>query len=236
MARLTDLPFELLVDLLVRSGNEDLVVVSRWTYWCLRPALTPRTCYRIVRERGEWLKGRVISNALSCRFLSPALLEQIERNMHELVPAYHQESGKEKGRRKIRDVRIDKIKIPNRLFQFAQNHPMPAVSTSRTKSTRGTKRKRIDENPNQTRYDIVRKLLKLDLSVQGARGSTALVMAARAGNLSMVRLLLRHGADTVSGGSDSKALLMAVVYGHLDVVKRLVRAGAAVSSLALRYA
>ncbi|KAJ2864816.1 hypothetical protein GGI22_001633 [Coemansia erecta] len=252
MAGLADLPFELLLLLLVRSGNEKLVTVSRWTYMCLRPALTPRTCYRFVRERGSWLKGRVIAAALSYRFLSTELLAQIERHEHELVPSRRSSNkkGEKSQRRRIKDIRIEEIKIPSRLFQFDEDHPAPLVNYKKIAKSmcRGKKRKRDDDNdgndvdgcvanPNQLRYDLVRKLLKLKLSVEGAKGSTGLVMAARAGNLPMVRLLLRHGADTTNGsGGDSKALLMAVVYGHLGVAKRLVRAGAPVSSLALRYA
>ncbi|KAJ1666210.1 hypothetical protein IW140_006152 [Coemansia sp. RSA 1813] len=245
MARLTDLPFELLLEFLLRSGNEHLVSVNRWTYLCLRPALTPRTCYRFVREKGRWLKGHVIASSLPYRFLTTDLLSQIERNENELVSP--RRSKERKSKRQVKDIRVEEIKIPSRLFQFAEDHPLPATCHNKTKQNtgrRGKKRKRSRNdgngslvNPNQTRFDLVCKLLKLKLSVEGAKGSTGLVMAARAGNLPMVRLLLRHGADTTSAGSsDSKALLMAVVYGHLEVVKKLVRAGAPVSSLALRYA
>ncbi|KAJ2658208.1 hypothetical protein IWW48_004145 [Coemansia sp. RSA 1200] len=280
MARLTDLPFELLLDLLLLSGNTALVAVNRYTYICLRPALTPRTCYRFVRHKGDWLKGRVIASSLPYRFLSTELLAQIEQNEHELLGGLGRHGGVEgssgqkhysnsskarRAGRAVRDLRLEDIKIPNRLFVFSQDHPLPQLKRKAgSDGCEGARRKRscdtsaggCETNPNQTRLDVVRKLLRLKLSVQGPKGSTGLVMAARAGNLPMVKLLLKHGANasttttanaaaaaaasasTASAGAtgDSKALLMAVVNGHLDIVKRLVRAGAPVSSLALRYA
>ncbi|KAJ1990693.1 hypothetical protein GGI25_001018 [Coemansia spiralis] len=221
MAKLTDLPFELLLELLIKSGNESLVAANRWTYNSLRPLLTARTCYRFVREKGRWQKGRVIMCSLPYRFFSPDLLEQIRRNESELMPKKNKME-----RRAMEDVKLNEIKIPSRLFQVVEGAPLPVY-------WRGRKRKRC-VSVNQTRFDLVSGLLKMKLSVRGAKGSTGLVMSARAGNLAMIRLLLKNGTD--AAGSDNKALLMAVVYGHLDVAKRLVRAGAPVSSLALRYA
>ncbi|KAJ2326374.1 hypothetical protein GGI00_004768 [Coemansia sp. RSA 2681] len=240
MARLTDLPYEILVELLLYSTNEELVTVCRWTYFCLRQP-TPRLCYKFVRQRGKWRKARVIASALQYKFLSVGLLDQIERHEAELL----RPPKKGKRSKSGRDERLlSDIRLPGRLFALDSTESLP---TSRKPRPISKKRKRQNgyggksavvgtvASGNQQRFDLVKRLLKMGLAVSGERGNTGLLLSAKAGNLPMVRLLLRHGADAVAGG-DNKALLMAIVYGHLDVAKRLVKAGAPVSSLALRYA
>ncbi|KAJ2448203.1 hypothetical protein EV183_005556 [Coemansia sp. RSA 2336] len=227
MARLTDLPFELLLRLLLLSGNEELVTVCRWTYFCLGNQATPRLCYRFVRSKGRWQKARVLQHALSYRFLSIPLLDQIKANEEELLPADR------KGKRKAAEGKVGEVKIPIRLFATDENYELPKMIKLKEGAVR-RKRRKI-ENPNQERFDLVRQLLSMGVSTKGTRCSMGLVVAAKAGNMAMVRLLLKNGADAMAGG-DNKALLMAVVYGHADVAKRLVKSGAQISSLALRYA
>ncbi|KAJ2004043.1 hypothetical protein GGI04_002735 [Coemansia thaxteri] len=241
MARLTDLPYELLTLLLLCSANESLVTVCRWTYDCLRHT-SPRLCYKFVRQKGKWRKPRVIASALQHRFLSVGLLDQIALHEAELLTV-----GKRR-KNKRDELDVGDIRLPGRLFAVDSGEAMP-VSKKAAKRQRGLngkrKRRGCDDgmaanggyaaSKNQQRYDIVKRLLAMSLSVKGERGNTGLLLSAKAGNLPMVRLLLKHGADVVVGG-ESKALLLAVVYGHLDVAKRLVKAGAPVSSLALRYA
>ncbi|KAJ1812098.1 hypothetical protein LPJ56_004034 [Coemansia sp. RSA 2599] len=228
MAKLDDLPHELLYKLLILSSNEQLVTVNKWTYTCLRRT-TARTCYKFVRQRGKWEKAQVVASALQYKFLSIDLLEQIDRNKEELLgDAAKRKQGKK------RKLKMKEVKIPSRLFHCEEKQAMPVC---------GRKRRRLLKScgsdcgvsENQKRYEIVKRLLCMKLSVKEGRGNAGLMLAAKAGNLAMVKLLLKKGADAVVGGGN-KALLMAVVYGHLPVVKRLVRAGAPVSSLALRYA
>ncbi|KAJ2862350.1 hypothetical protein GGH94_004326 [Coemansia aciculifera] len=233
MARLTDLPYEILVQLLIYSTNEALVTVCQWTYFCLKQP-TPRLCYKFVRQKGKWRKARVIASALQYKFLSIGLLEQIERHEAELVRPL------KRGKRSKQERLLDEIRLPGRLFALDVNEDLPR---NRKPRPIGKKRKRrhngIGEGDavsgNQQRFDLVKRLLAMKLSVSGDRGNTGLLLSAKAGNLPMVRLLLKHGADATAGG-ENKALLLAVVYGHLDVAKRLVKAGAPVSSMALRYA
>ncbi|KAJ2898878.1 hypothetical protein GGI21_000541 [Coemansia aciculifera] len=230
MARLTDLPFELLTELLIYSANEELVTVCQWTYFCLKQT-SPRICYKFVRQKGNYRKARVIACALQYKFLSIELLDQIDRHEAELI----RRPKKDTRSRLAREERLlGDIRLPSRLFMLDTTESMP---TSR-------KRKRRNDNDgqddayisrNQQRYNLVKRLLEMKLSVSNERGNTGLLLSAKAGNLPMVRLLLKYGADATSGG-ENKALLMAIVYGHLDVAKKLVEAGAQVSSLALRYA
>ncbi|RFU80833.1 ankyrin repeat-containing [Trichoderma arundinaceum] len=87
------------------------------------------------------------------------------------------------------------------------------------------------------RYDIVEVLLKnqpnfdyISLNYSSARGETAIYCAAQAGNLDMVRLLLRyiqHGIDANIGEviSGWTPLMVACANGHSDVVGCLLEAG-----------
>ncbi|KAJ2503241.1 hypothetical protein GGH96_000493 [Coemansia sp. RSA 1972] len=231
MAKLTDLPYELLLDLLIRSGNTDLVVACRWTYFCLAREATPRTCYCFARAKGQWIKAYVLTTALAYRFLNMELLDQISMNEGELL------LSQRKGKRRKREAgpKIADVKIPGRLFKIDEDCEMPKMKKLKTDTPkRKRKRKRL-VNTNQLRFDLVRRLLAMGVAAKGVRCSMGLVLSAKAGNMAMVRLLLKNGADALAGG-DNKALLMAVVYGHLDIVKRLVKSGAQISSLALRYA
>ncbi|KAJ2774429.1 hypothetical protein IWQ56_000586 [Coemansia nantahalensis] len=238
MVGLADLPYELLLELLVRSGNVHLVTVCRRTYFCLGREATPRTCYRFVRAKGGWRKAAVVASALGYRFVGLELLDQIERNEHELARC-----GPARKRRKgdggsSSPLQMGDVKIPSWLLATDDGWDLPKMKKLRSiadRRTRKKRRRREAENPNQQRFDLVRRLVAMGVSVGGARGITGLVLAAKAGNMALVRLLLKNGADATTGG-ENKALLMAVVYGHLDVAKRLVKAGAPVTSLALRYA
>ncbi|KAJ2848921.1 hypothetical protein IWW36_002998 [Coemansia brasiliensis] len=130
---------------------------------------------------------------------------------------------------------MGEVKIPIRLFTTDENYELPKMTKLKEGTAKRRKRRKKIENPNQERFDLVRQLLSMGVSTKGARCSMGLVVAAKAGNMAMVRLLLKNGADAMAGG-ENKALLMAVVYGHIDVAKRLVKSGAQISSLALRYA
>ncbi|PIA14998.1 hypothetical protein COEREDRAFT_82412 [Coemansia reversa NRRL 1564] len=237
MPGLADLPYEILLGLLLRSGNENLVSVCQWTYFCLGREATPRQCYKFVRTKGGWNKGRVISTALQHRFLNVDLLDQIDRNQHELIVSRRKSKRWGKGG----ECELAGVRIPGRLFKVDEDWAMPEMRKLRNsnrnvqKSGAKKKRRRRAINPNQQRFDIVRRLLSMGVSVQGGRCAVGLVLSAKAGNLSMIRLLLKNGADA-EGGGDNKALLLAIVYGHLDVAKRLVKSGAPINSLALRYA
>ncbi|KAJ2193468.1 hypothetical protein IW144_004421 [Coemansia sp. RSA 522] len=157
------------------------------------------------------------------------LLDQISINEGELLLS----PRKGKRRRCEAGPKIADVKIPSRLFKIDEDCEMPKMKKLKADKPK-RKRKRL-VNTNQLRFDLVRRLLAMGVAAKGVRCSMGLVLSAKAGNMAMVRLLLKNGADALAGG-DNKALLMAVVYGHLDIVKRLVKAGAQVSSLALRYA
>ncbi|KAJ1648431.1 hypothetical protein J3B02_000733 [Coemansia erecta] len=227
MAKLDDLPHELLHKLLILSSNEQLVIVNRWTYTCLRRTTT-RTCYKFVRQKGRWEKVQVVASALQYKFLSVDLLDQIDKNKDEL------DDGAKKLKKK-RKLKMKELKIPSRLFQCEETQDMPVGGRKRRRLLKSCGNNSSGIGENQKRYEIVKKLLCMKISVKEGRGNAGLMLAAKAGNLEMVKLLLKKGADAVVGG-ENKALLMAVVYGHLPVVKRLVKAGAPVSSIALRYA
>ncbi|KAJ2829487.1 hypothetical protein IWW50_000830 [Coemansia erecta] len=229
MAKLTDLPYELLLKLLIRSGNVHLVETCRWTYFCLAREATTRTCYHFVCAKGRWIKAQVLASALAYRFLSIDLLDQICQHEAELTPP--QRTGKR--RKRTAGVDVTDVKIPGRLFKTDDECEMPKMK--KIKADKPKRKRKQTANVNQQRFDLVRRLLAMGVSAKGTRCSTGLVLSAKAGNMAMVRLLLKNGADALAGG-DNKALLMAVVYGHLDIVKRLVKSGAQVSSLALRYA
>ncbi|KAJ2080168.1 hypothetical protein H4R24_003256 [Coemansia sp. RSA 988] len=237
MPGLADLPYELLLSLLLYSGNENLVSVCQWTYFCLGREATPRQCYKFVRTIGRWSKGKMMSSALQYRFLSMDLLDQIDLNQHELIVSQH----KSKKRKGNGVCEMAGVRIPGRLFKIDEGWAMPEMRKPRNTSSNvqrarpKKKRRRREGNPNQQRFDIVRRLLTMGVSVKGSQCTVGLVLSAKAGNLSMTRLLLKNGADA-TGGGDNKALLLAIVYGHLDVAKRLVKSGALINSLALRYA
>ncbi|KAJ2789612.1 hypothetical protein H4R20_007150 [Coemansia guatemalensis] len=237
MPGLADLPYELLLRLLLYSGNESLVSVCRWTYFCLGQEATPRQCYKFVRTKGGWNKGKMMSTALQHRFLSMDLLDQIDLNQHELIVSRR----KSKRRKNNEECEMAGVRIPGRLFKVDDDWALPEMrklcnnTSNAQRDGPKKKRRRREANPNQQRFDIVRRLVSMGVSVKGTRCTVGLVLSAKAGNLSMIRLLLKNGADA-AGGGDNKALLLAIVYGHLDVAKRLVKSGALVNSLALRYA
>jgi beta-lactamase regulating signal transducer with metallopeptidase domain len=87
------------------------------------------------------------------------------------------------------------------------------------------------------RVDEVRHLVAAGVGVNarlaGDRPSgTALIQAARSGNLAMVDELLRLGADVDQPSlRDGNPLIVAAMNGHLDVVQRLVAAGADVNAI-----
>jgi ankyrin repeat protein len=87
----------------------------------------------------------------------------------------------------------------------------------------------------------VAKLLEnspeLDVNYRTPRmGQSALVSAASMGNVEIVRLLLRHGADpSITTESDQTALMLAAHYGHVEIVNVLIAAGADVNVAESRY-
>lgn len=221
MTNFDSLPYELLIQLLLYSSNEQLVTVNRWTYFCLQGATTPRLYYKFLRKKGDWRMRQVVEQCLRYRFLSLPVLDQIEQNKHELIT-------------KKKTDRVKDIKLPMRLFWYEADQGAVEYHC-------GTKRKRqqpeCGENKmNQMRFSLVHRLLDMGVSVKGDRGSMALLLSSKMGNLAMVRLLLRRGTNPLGSNAENKPLLMAVVYGHLDIVKRLMKAGAPATSLALRYA
>ncbi|KAJ2882242.1 hypothetical protein H4R27_003579 [Coemansia aciculifera] len=58
------------------------------------------------------------------------------------------------------------------------------------------------ESVNQQCFDLVKRLLAMKLSVSGDRGNTGLLLPAKAGNMPIVRLLLKHSADATAGGEN----------------------------------
>ncbi len=62
------------------------------------------------------------------------------------------------------------------------------------------------------------------------RGSYAITLAARHGNVEVIRLLLDHGAK-IDPPEDSGPLLSAATQGHLEAVELLLQAGANVNQL-----
>lgn len=81
----------------------------------------------------------------------------------------------------------------------------------------------------QHRIDVVRRMagsgVDVDTAVPG--DGTALIVAARRGDLAMVDALLELGADAnVAVRGDGDPLIAAASAGHVDVMKVLVRAGA----------
>ena len=88
-----------------------------------------------------------------------------------------------------------------------------------------------------------RQLVRCGLDVNAERdknGRTALYIAAKLGDVAMVRFLLDHGAKVDvrvgvgGGGCDSTPLAAAAEAQHLEVVKLLVRHGADVHAFACR--
>lgn len=84
---------------------------------------------------------------------------------------------------------------------------------------------------------VVRELLKAGGDVRAAnkRGANALMAAAEAGDVDVLRLLLDHGADPNSkatprkSGGDITALMTAAQLGHLEFVRTLLDRGADVN-------
>lgn len=66
----------------------------------------------------------------------------------------------------------------------------------------------------------------LQVDSKGPSGETALILAAREGNLAIVKYLLKSGADVnVTDNSKSNALFYAAQNGHTKVVKFLIDSG-----------
>jgi ankyrin repeat protein len=74
---------------------------------------------------------------------------------------------------------------------------------------------------------FVERLIRAGVAVDSVTdyGYSALDLAAEAGNLQIINLLLEAGAD-VDYSQESSPLHMAVKSGHVDVVKHLIEAGA----------
>ncbi|WP_382160847.1 ankyrin repeat domain-containing protein [Hydrogenophaga sp. ANAO-22] len=80
-----------------------------------------------------------------------------------------------------------------------------------------------------------RQLIKDGAQVNAvdAGGQTALLIAARAGDLEMARLLLRSAADPNGRGGPFTPLGAAALHGHAPLVRLLLRAGAEVDAVGL---
>ena len=82
---------------------------------------------------------------------------------------------------------------------------------------------------------MIERLLKAGANVNApvlAHGETALMMAARTGNLDAVKMLLDHGADvnakeTLRG---TGALMWAAEQGHVEIIELLIAKGADVKA------
>jgi ankyrin repeat protein len=81
--------------------------------------------------------------------------------------------------------------------------------------------------------DIAEMLLDAGAKVEeGASGLTPLMFAASAGNVEMIRFLVRHGADVNHGAkSGQQTALLSAIYGaHPDAVQALVDLKASVNA------
>ena len=77
--------------------------------------------------------------------------------------------------------------------------------------------------------DIMRDLLSrgIDPNVRDRKGQTGLMLAAHAGHLAAVRLLIDSDADlNLTAKYGLSALMLAIVAGHKEVAQALARAGA----------
>ena len=91
----------------------------------------------------------------------------------------------------------------------------------------------ITMNRNE-RIEFIQLLLKhgAEVNAQNRFGVTAVMIAARSGNLQTVRMLLDHGADPHAHDQDTgdTALTLATRGGHTRVVKHLLDRGVSISS------
>jgi uncharacterized protein len=77
--------------------------------------------------------------------------------------------------------------------------------------------------------DIMRDMLSrgLDPDARDRHGQTGLMLAAHAGHLASVRLLIEHRADlNVTAKFGLSAVMLAVIAGHKEIAQALARAGA----------
>ncbi|HEU0007871.1 MAG TPA: ankyrin repeat domain-containing protein [Nitrospiraceae bacterium] len=77
--------------------------------------------------------------------------------------------------------------------------------------------------------NIMRDLLSrsIDPNARDRHGQTGLMLAAHAGHLAAVQLLIDHGADlNVTAKFGLNAVMLAVIAGHKEIVQALVHAGA----------
>lgn len=79
-----------------------------------------------------------------------------------------------------------------------------------------------NDQPTQAIKDALRKRPELINAFHPEDGYTALIRASRSGKASMVRLLLRHGADPLqqeAGGMRAIGAHKAAFFAHIDVLK-----------------
>lgn len=80
------------------------------------------------------------------------------------------------------------------------------------------------EETRQNKYEISTQTFPLDLESKNYEGLTCLHLAAIGGHLSVMRLLLLHGANinTAEGKSGRTVLHLAAEWGNMDILKFLV--------------
>ena len=74
------------------------------------------------------------------------------------------------------------------------------------------------DNPTQIRSVLS---MDFDLNMAGEKGLTPLMRAAQRGNVSLVELLMRYGADPAMRGNEGTAAEIAENAGHPDIASRL---------------
>ena len=77
--------------------------------------------------------------------------------------------------------------------------------------------------------EIMRDLLSRDIdsNARDRHGQTGLMLAAHAGHLATVQLLIDHGADlNVTAKFGLSAVMLAVIAGHKEIAQALAHAGA----------
>lgn len=81
----------------------------------------------------------------------------------------------------------------------------------------------------QANLDQVCLLLEAgaDINAKDKYGQTALMNAARAGQVELVRLLVEHGAElNITAKYKLSALMLAIINYHLEIARMLIIAGA----------
>ncbi|KAJ1676974.1 hypothetical protein EV182_007144 [Spiromyces aspiralis] len=243
---LTTLPEDLLLQILILSGNPSLALVSRRAYLALGYA-TPAVHYRFLLALANGDEMLAMRLGLEYRFLSVRLLDQFQLRHNgywvgtDLLRAWS---------------------LPVWLFSTLSSQDKLAAPTPQSPdggdsgTSRPRKRKQPEDPPEQQlqraerqpqrqqgrkgyreiyqeRLEIVQRLLEWGVPAD-CRNSFPLIKSCQLGLVDMVRLLLSFNAKPDL--NDNMALCLAATRGHYKIVKLLVKAGAPLESRVLRYA